>query len=83
MFKSTKKSKIVEPVTKALEREVADIVRGFTDTIDKLITSADKASLEASARRDEIEKLEEEAKTLDAVSANATKIANKIKSLLD
>lgn len=83
MFKSTKKSKIVEPVTKALEREVTDIIRGFTDTINQLITSADKASHEASARRDEIEKLEEEAKALDAVSANATKIANKIKSLLD
>lgn len=82
MFKS-KKSTIVEPVTKALEREVADIVRGFTDTINQLITSADKASHEASTRRDEIEKLEEEAKALDAVSANATKIANKIKSLLD
>lgn len=83
MFKSTKKQQMVEPVTKALEREVADIVRGFTDTINQLITSADKASHEASARRDEIEKLEEEAKALDAVSANATKIANKIKSLLD
>ena len=83
MFKSTKKSKIVEPVNKALEREVTDIIRGFTDTVNKLITSADKASHEASARRDEIEKLEEEAKALDAVSANATKIANKIKSLLD
>lgn len=83
MFKSTKKTTIVEPVTKALEREVTDIIRGFTDTVNKLITSADKASHEASARRDEIEKLEEEAKALDAVSANATKIANKIKSLLD
>ena len=83
MFKSTKKSTIVEPITKALEREVTDIVRGFTDTINQLITSADKASHEASARRDEIEKLEEEARSLDAISANATKIANKIKSLLD
>lgn len=83
MFKSNKKSTIIEPVTKVLEREVADIVRGFTDTVNKLITSADKASHEASARRDEIAKLEEEAKSLDAVSANATKIANKIKSLLD
>lgn len=83
MFKSTKKTTIVEPVTKALEREVTDIIRGFTDTVNKLITSADKASHEASARRDEIEKLEEEAETLDAISANATKIANKIKSLLD
>jgi ABC-type transporter Mla subunit MlaD len=82
MFKS-KKSTIVEPVTKALEREVADIVRGFTDTINQLITSADKASHEASARRDEIEKLEEEAKALEVVSANATKIADKIKSLLN
>jgi ABC-type transporter Mla subunit MlaD len=83
MFKLTKKSTIVEPVTKALEREVADIVRGFTDTVNQLITSADKASHEASASRDEIEKLEEEAKALDAVSANATKIADKIKSLLN
>ena len=83
MFKSTKKPKIVEPVTKALEREVTDIIRGFTDTINKLITSADKASHEYLLVVDEIEKLEEEAKALDAVSANATKIANKIKSLLD
>lgn len=74
MFKTT---------SKVLEKEVNSIVENFTTTISKLTASATKASQEAEARRIEIANLEEEAKDLDAISANATRIADKIKSLLN
>lgn len=74
MFKTT---------SKVLEKEVNGIVSSFTSTISKLTASATKASQEAEARRIEIANLEEEAKDLDAISANATRIADKIKSLLN
>lgn len=74
MFKTT---------SKVLEKEVNSIVSNFTNTISKLTASATKASQEAEARRIEIANLEEEAKDLDAISANATRIADKIKSLLN
>ena len=74
MFKTT---------SKVLEKEVNSIVSNFTSTISKLTASATKASQEAEARRIEIANLEEEAKDLDAISANATRIADKIKSLLN
>ncbi len=74
MFKTT---------SKILEKEVNSIVSNFTNTISKLTASATKASQEAEARRIEIANLEEEAKDLDAISANATRIADKIKSLLN
>lgn len=74
MFKTT---------SKVLEKEVNSIVSSFTNTISKLTASATKASQEAEARRIEIANLEEEAKDLDAISANATRIADKIKSLLN
>ena len=74
MFKTT---------SKILEKEVNGIVSNFTSTISKLTASATKAAQEAEARRIEIVNLEEEAKALDVVAANATKIADKIKSLLN
>lgn len=74
MFKTT---------SKVLEKEVNSIVSNFTSTISKLTASATKASQEAEARRIEIANLEEEAKDLDAISANATRIADKIKALLN
>ena len=74
MFKTT---------SKVLEKEVNSIVSNFTNTISKLTASATKASQEAEARRIEIANLEEEAKDLDAISANATRMADKIKSLLN
>ena len=74
MFKTT---------SKVLEKEVNGIVSNFTNTISKLTASAQKATQEAETRRIEIANLEEEAKALDVVAANATKIADKIKSLLN
>lgn len=74
MFKTT---------SKILEKEVNGIVSNFTSTISKLTASATKATQEAEARRIEIANLEEEAKALEVVSANATRIAEKIKSLLN
>lgn len=74
MFKTTSKD---------LEKEVNGIVSNFTNTISKLTASATKATQEAETRRIEIANLEEEAKALDVVAANATKIADKIKSLLN
>ena len=69
--------------SQGLEKEVNGIVSNFTSTISKLTASAQKATQEAEARRIEIANLEEEAKALDVISANAIRIADKIKSLLN
>ena len=69
--------------SKSLEKEVDGIVANFTSTINKLNASAEKATTEASAKRNEIESLTKEVNALDAISAKAKSIANKINSLLN
>lgn len=69
--------------SKSLEKEVDSIVANFTSTINKLNASAEKATTEASAKRNEIESLTKEVNALDAISAKAKSIANKINSLLN
>lgn len=69
--------------SKSLEKEVDGIVNSFTSTINKLNASAEKATTEASVKRSEIESLTKEVNALDAISAKAKSIANKINSLLN
>lgn len=69
--------------SKSLEKEVDSIVANFTSTINKLNASAEKANNEASIKRSEIESLTKEVNALDAISAKAKSIANKINSLLN
>ena len=69
--------------SKSLEKEVDSIVSNFTSTINKLNASAEKATTEASVKRSEIESLTKEVNALDAISAKAKSIANKINSLLN
>lgn len=69
--------------SKSLEKEVDSIVTSFTSTINKLNASAEKATTEASVKRNEIESLTKEVNALDAISAKAKSIANKINSLLN
>lgn len=69
--------------SKSLEKEVDGIVANFTSTINKLNASAEKATTEASAKRNEIESLTKEVNALDAISVKARSIADKINSLLN
>lgn len=69
--------------SKSLEKEVDSIVTSFTSTINKLNASTEKATTEASVKRNEIESLTKEVNALDAISAKAKSIANKINSLLN
>ena len=69
--------------SKSLEKEVDSIVANFTTTINKLNASAEKATTEASVKRNEIESLTKEVNALDAISVKAKSIANKINSLLN
>lgn len=69
--------------SKSLEKEVDGIVANFTSTINKLNASAEKATTEASAKRNEIESLTKEVNALDAISTKAKSIADKINSLLN
>ena len=69
--------------SKSLEKEVDSIVANFTSTINKLNASAEKATTEASAKRNEIESLTKEVNALDAISTKAKSIADKINSLLN
>ena len=69
--------------SKSLEKEVDSIVATFTSTINKLNASVEKATTEASVKRSEIESLTKEVTALDAISAKAKSIANKINSLLN
>lgn len=69
--------------SKSLEKEVDGIVANFTTTINKLNASAEKATNEASAKRSEIESLTKEVSALDAISAKAKSIADKINLLLN
>ena len=69
--------------SKSLEKEVDGIVANFTSTISKLNASAEKATTEASAERNEIESLTKEVNALDAISVKARSIADKINSLLN
>lgn len=69
--------------SKSLEKEVDSIVTSFTSTINKLNASAEKTTTEASVKRNEIESLTKEVNALDAISAKAKNIANKINSLLN
>lgn len=69
--------------SKSLEKEVDSIVANFTTTINKLNASAEKATTEASVKRNEIESLTKEVNALDAISTKAKNIANKINSLLN
>lgn len=82
--KTTAKETVVRQVSAAaIGTEIDNLTKAFTTTVTKLQAKAQEANTIKAAKEAEISALQTECASLEAVSARATGIADKIASLFN
>lgn len=73
---------IGKPTVDSLKKESENVLSVFRKTVENLKAIKDKALIESEIRTSAAKKLSEEAKQLESLAEDNSKIANKIENLL-